>query len=254
MNKLKKTNTLFHSIREYESLKNIIKQKGFKASYANEVIGEFNVKILMVSFSNVALFESKSQIDYGDFSIGLTKQWGMKNNLQPVVYTYEESELGISFMEIIIITGRSVVRMQSDSPLKNDLVKILDDNINIIQYLKNIMVKNKLGTEFSAFNDREWRFVHKHGNCNSLIWEKNFLDNTDFEEYKSPKLNEKPYTNEVVLNFELSDVKYIIVEENSQKREIFDLLSSSYGKNNVLDAIVNGDLDIISQNSLWDNL
>ena len=75
MQKLKKTNTLFHSTKKYEYLKNILKESGFKASYADEKIESYEVKILMVSFSNVALFESKSQLNYGDYAIGLTKEW-----------------------------------------------------------------------------------------------------------------------------------------------------------------------------------
>jgi len=87
---LKKLNTLFHSTKKVSSLKSIIKN-GFATSYALEKIGDRNVLIAMISFSNIPLVESRSQVDYGKYSIGLSRSWGIKNSLHPVTYTYKNS-------------------------------------------------------------------------------------------------------------------------------------------------------------------
>jgi hypothetical protein len=257
---LKQTNILFHSILEYENLLKIIDNKGFKASYADEKIEELNVKLLMISFSNVALFESRTQINYGDFALGLTREWGQESGLEPVIYTYANSVIGKSFMETMTLAGRKVVRMELleknevNSSITSDFSSVLDNSINMLMYLKSIKVKDKKGNEFIAYNDREWRFVHKHGNVNPMIFETNFLTEKPNPIYEKAKSYDKPYTNEVVLPFELSDLKYIVAQKKEQKKEIFDKLCASFGKEKVLENIVNGDLEILSRDTIWNNL
>lgn len=183
--RLKITNTLFHSCKKLESLKEIIKAGGFKASYTDEIIDTHEVKILMVSFSNVALFESESQINYGKYSIGLTKNWGIKNLLEPVIYTYRNSITGSSFMENLIISGKMKVRECKDNEeLDKKITTIFDNSINSLEYLKPYSVKNHKGEEFIAYNDREWRFVYKQGKYNSFIFKKSFLNDMTNEDYK----------------------------------------------------------------------
>ena len=197
---LKRTNTLFHSCKRFGYLKSIINEGAFKASYSDEIINNQEVKTLMVSFSNVVLFESESQINYGKYAIGLTKEWGIKNELEPVIYTYENSLIGNSFMQNMIITGRMKVReCKLNGDLDSKITTILANSINGLEYLKPYIVKNKKGREFVAYNDREWRFVHKHGKHNPLIFKSSFLTGKTNPDYEKHKPYKKPYTEETVL-------------------------------------------------------
>lgn len=223
---------------------------GFRASYADEKIENHEVKILMVSFSNVALFEAKSQVNYGEYALGLTKEWGIKNELEPVIYTYEKSITGNTFMENVHISGQ----MATLYPNIKDFTMLLDNSINNLQYLKQYVVKNRNGKEFIAYNDREWRYVHKHDKYNSLIFKESFLNrkpNPDYEKYKSYV---KPYTKKAVLNFELEDLKFIIVKNKKQKKTIINILATKFTEKQVLNQIINGELDILSRDSIWNNL
>lgn len=178
--KFKKTNTLFHSIREFSSLIDIISDRGFKASYADESISGYNVKILMVSFSNVALLESQSQVNYGDFSIGLTLEWGMKNGLEPVIYTYNKSYIGATFFENYYVAAKdsAILRVLDENGkakdenfgLIMDLDQISENSYNILMHLKPYLVTNKSGNEFIAYNDREWRFLCTQSNPPAAIF------------------------------------------------------------------------------------
>lgn len=253
--KLKRTNTLFHSSKKFEFLKSIITEGGFKASYGDEIIDSHEVKTLMVSFSNVALFESESQINYGKYAIGLTKDWGVKKGLEPVFYTYENSLNGSSFMENVIISGRMKVRECKDKQDLDDKMTIIFDNsINSLKYLKPYHVKNQKGQEFIAYNDREWRFVYKEGEYNPLIFKKNFLTGEANNDYEKHELFKKPYTKEIVLEYDLEDLKFIIVDKVIQKKTIYHLLFRKYGKEKTMAAIINGSLDILSRENIWDNL
>lgn len=254
-NKLKKTNTLFHSCKKFEFLKSIIKENGFKASYADEIIDNNEVKTLMVSFSNVALFESESQINYGKYAIGLTKDWGIRNELEPVIYTYADSINGASFMQNMNIAGRMKVRECVGNPELDSKVRtILDNSINFLEYLKPYVVKNQKGEEFIAYNDREWRYVHKHGAYNPLIFKNSHLTGKSNPDYEKHKPYKKPYTANAVLNFELNDLKYVIVEKKIQKKIIYDMLFKKFEKDNIMDKIMNGELDILSRDTIWNNL
>jgi len=51
---IKKIDTLFHGTKKISHLTSIIKN-GFYSSYANEKFAGRNTKILMISFSNIAL-------------------------------------------------------------------------------------------------------------------------------------------------------------------------------------------------------
>lgn len=252
---LKKTSTLFHSCRKFEFLKSIIRENGFRASYADEIIENKQVKTLMVSFSNVALFESESQINYGKYAIGLTKEWGIKNELEPVIYTYNKSITGSTYMENVMITGRMKVRECVNNPdLNGKITTLFNNSLNNLEYLKSYIVTNQKGQEFIAYNDREWRYVHKHDKYNSLIFKMNFLTgkvNSDFEKHKPYK---KPYTEKAVLKFELEDLKFIVVDKKKQKKIIFNLLFKTFGKEKVMDKIVEGEIDILSRDTIWNNL
>lgn len=255
--KLKKTNTLFHSCKKYSSLKGILKDGGFKASYSDEKIDGYDVKTLMVSFSNVVLFESESQINYGEYSIGLTKDWGIKNCLEPVIYTYDNSITGKTFMENLKIAGRmKVAECKNDPDLDEKMTAIFDNSINYLEYLKSYIVRNKKGEEFIAYNDREWRFVYKDGieKYNPLIFKRNFLTNVTNSDYERHKPFDKPYTNNIVISYSLSDLKFVVVDKKSEKKQVYDILYQNYGKENVLNHIESGNLEILSREAVWNNI
>jgi hypothetical protein len=187
---LKKVETLFHTTDSFQNLESII-NSNFKISYAKEVFKGRNTHIPMVSFSNVLLFEAKSQINYGDYSIGLTKDWGIKSKVHPVMYTYDESdfensiqnlrhisEVGMLLEEFSPLSGVVPIRLKSD-PEYNVIFNKMLEKLNysgrqavmdffqkahpsfVIYelYTKKITAQNKKGQDFECFNDREWRFL-----------------------------------------------------------------------------------------------
>jgi hypothetical protein len=257
---LKRTQVLYHSTKEFAYLQNIIPDKGFKASYADEIIDNFRVKILMVSFSNVALFESKTQINYGGYSIGLTKKWGEKNGLEPIIYTYPNSEIGTSFLESLKASAFNEAHLEHipDFPHKNTFANrttiLFDNSLNMIMYLKPTIITNKAGEKFVAYNDREWRFVHKHQkDFDPIIFEKNIINDKPEEQFKIAERAPKPLTEKPVLNFKLKNIKSVVVQEKSEKPEIIKSLKQAFGADKVQQKLNNGDLDVIVNESMWHN-
>ena len=93
-----KSNTLFHFTKNAKSLKGILKN-GFLPRYCREDIkylknAEASKDCLgypMVCFCDIPLSRiSEHTKFYGSYGLGMTKEWGIKNALAPILYTPEE--------------------------------------------------------------------------------------------------------------------------------------------------------------------
>lgn len=185
-------NILVHSTKTLMVLKSII-QKGFFPSYADEIFARRKHLLLMVSFSDIQSKSITSQADYGRYIIGVSREWAFHNKLQPVIYTYNGSELEQKVINLIDISvfGYGVlpviqehkdkgVPFSSDNPLFKQLIdltltdsfsKIHSDKLvpvfgevyqsaySIYHYVKNHIIRKKDGSKKMAFNDREWRYI-----------------------------------------------------------------------------------------------
>jgi hypothetical protein len=81
---------LFHFTKEQINLFDIL-DSNFKVSYAREKVEGLETKrefaVPMVSFCDLKLSELKVHMgNYGNFGIGLTKEWANRNGLNPVMY------------------------------------------------------------------------------------------------------------------------------------------------------------------------
>lgn len=84
--------------------------------------------------------------------------------------------------------------------------------------------------------------------------QKKFLTGRKNEDFEKFEPYVKPYTKNVVLEFELDNLKFIIVNKKQQKNIIYQLLFKRFGKDTVMDKIVKGEIDILSRDMIWNNL
>jgi hypothetical protein len=89
--------TLFHFTTSLKNLQNILSKK-FNLSYCHEKFilnnEDHDYYFPMISFCDIPLALAKDQIDkYGSYAIGLTKEWGIRNKLNPIVYLEKNSLL-----------------------------------------------------------------------------------------------------------------------------------------------------------------
>ena len=291
MENLKRVETLFHTTKTIENLENII-NSSFRISYSREIFKGRDTDIPMVSFSNVLLFETKSQINYGDYSIGLTKEWGIKNKLHPVSYTYNDSdyENSIQHLSHISEVGKlldvfHVYRQFSKITLKDNpeyetifeqLLVNLDEKgrkavidffekahptfVSYELFTKKLTAQNKEGQIFECFNDREWRYLPEDvienfryvPIKNELVKQEEYDKNV--QEFEIFKEEKKKHYEQIRLCFDLEDIKFIIVKGNSETESIFHSLYKKYGKDKVLDRIEKGLLLVSSYELIFNNL
>jgi len=95
------SNALIHFTNEKERLKSIFLEN-FRVGYCKEtpVVGGFGTAcfVPMVSFCDIPLSQIRDHISkYGDYGIGLTREWGIRNKLNPVLYLEPSSFLSESY-------------------------------------------------------------------------------------------------------------------------------------------------------------
>lgn len=201
----------------------------FKVSYAREkIIGptqrrEFGVP--MVSFCDLKLSELKKMIDdnYGQFGIGLSKEWANRNGLNPVMYISKHCNLTDGLINGIDGIYRHLNTLTSNfdeiTALGQSYLNIMD----IYRYIKNYdgelqRANQPLNENYRFADDREWRYVP---NINSHI--------TPFVQITKIRTRaEKDTLNATIdhlrLSFQPEDIKYLVVEKDEERIELINHL------------------------------
>ena len=282
---IKHIDTLFHGTVKISHLVSII-QNGFYPSYANEPFASRNTKILMVSFSNIPLIEARNQVNYGDYFIGLKRDWGISNQLHPVAYSYQDSkyEKDVNYLQLESAIGQTLHLLRSfhDNGIKMDfggealqlvaelsrqdiseetsvtLNKMFEKiyvKINDMQlYLKHYKVTDKKGLSRYAYNDREWRYIPYDIEQRRLLFETDASGKNINPEYTKYDQMKKPHFKSHPLLFGIDDITYIIVKKKEEIKRIYKVLEKKYGSTRVYENITNGNLTVLSIDKIWSDL
>lgn len=217
------SNSIIHFTKTSESLKGIL-QENFKVKFCLEMINletELNYAAPMVSFCDIPLSQVKEHIGkYGAYGIGLTKEWAQKNKLNPVLYIQEKSFLAESI--------QSTYKAIPSKKVEWDKLSLVDQNfMNILRHIKNYEADlsrgGKVIKNYRFSDEREWRFTPNYESCNKMAIHPNGYKT---EEQKK-KINKE--LKDVYLEFEPNDIKYIIIERESEISEFLEILKKSKG-------------------------
>lgn len=207
-------NTLFHFTNTQEKITSILRNE-FYPRYSLEdlkpVLGPGKeVAVPMVCFCDIPLSQINNQTErYGKYAIGLNKEWGIRNKINPIIYTYSGALSATLFSNM-------------RKALKSNTAK--DDYINLLCFTKPY--KGKLWRhgryskkEVIFYDEREWRYIPKvdlkKEEIPNFLWKDEFLNEKTLKN-KHKKLEKKK------LSFRPKDIKYIIVEKEN---EIYDMVS-----------------------------
>lgn len=230
-------NTLFHFTKSKDILINILKSN-FRPNYCREKT-YFTDKspyweIPIVCFCDIPLSQIKEHTSwYGEYAIGITKEWAVKNNVNPILYINDDIEL--------VNTLKENFSFLLDLREKEDCV-----NANIQPFINNLFyqcayIKPYEGEQYHPkeqqietkrfYDEREWRYIplrSKFSEPNSIfcIGNDSFIKG-GFNSY---------ITDELGLNFEPQYINYIIVSKEKEildiKREI-ETIKGEYSRNDV---------------------
>ena len=209
------SDTLIHLTSQKEYLHGILKE-GFKIKYCHEVVntskGAINAGFPMISLSDLPLSQLYSQVlNYGNYGIGMKKEWAKRKGLNPVLYIDEESTLGGCICEDF--------SKIFDQVQKNTLdYKLYETTTTLISYMKNYQGRletPKILKENYRFSDeREWRYVPAPEELNGAPM---CIDPTK-------KAEENPKIEHLRITFEPDDINYIFVETEDEISEIIKII------------------------------
>lgn len=207
-----KSDNLFHFTKSLDVLKLILKN-GIKPRYCledNEWFGlgkERHIAFPMSCFCDIPLSRIAEHTDFcGDFGLGLTRDWGLKNNLHPVIYT----------------TSNGVIQNLMKYLYSIDRTNETEEDLNFYSYSLWAHMKPFTGkmvisgdiVEKEFYQENEWRYVPP---VETLILQKGFDEN---------KVNADKEIEKYALKFTPSDVRYIFVKSDSDIPPLMDFINS----------------------------
>lgn len=207
------SNILWHQTNK-DGLIKILKSRNFRFSYSKERIldKKLFVAFPMISFCDLPFSEFTDYISkYGGYSIGMHKVWGYVNHFNPVWYCQ---------------TGSYVKRIIMDI-MTNDLKpedKATDVMVELLAYMKpnegQLEVRERKYLNYRFADEREVRLVPPYA----------WLEKHDMafmlseEQYSKYKEEHKSSLLPIGVKYDWSDIKYIVVQNPKNVREIKDLL------------------------------
>ena len=251
-------NSLFHFTSNLEAIESIIHDK-FYGGYCKEVLYNKEEKIPlyipMISFCDIRLETISRFSKYGKYGIGLKKDWGIRNKLNPVFYLEKESLLAESMIKSIVGSFLSVLADQdkinqlkdriekTNKPgqrTKSQQISILSNiqkQLNILKiksapfehliysiyytkhYQADLEREDGLTKDYRFYDEREWRYMPKFdcAVCQLRRTEKEYLEWRGISE-------KKPLLREVALSFDYSDIEHIIVEKEVEIEKMIDII------------------------------
>jgi hypothetical protein len=232
-------NTLFHFTDSFEKLAGICSHDFYPCycledqSYLVPDHLPQYAAIPMVCFCDVPL----SQINYhtatyGYYCIGLAKEWGQKNGINPIMYSlpnsYSTLLLKQSFGELYPLNPELVLYKaeQPDLTARN-VATMLYSFFTFLKPYEGEVWKNgrHIKKRVRFYDEREWRYVPALDRLNHL----GLIPVMSQEQYNDKRVRNR--CNELLqesfpLNFSARDVKYIIVKEENEVLEMAGKIES----------------------------
>jgi len=146
------SNTLIHFTSSKKSLKGILSES-FRLKYCKEIINwneasKNTLHVPMVSFCDIPLSQIKAHISkYGHYGIGLSREWAIKNKLNPVLYIEPDSNVADSYKSLIKYFAEPENKSSKNKTVRKQF-------LDIVRYIKNYegsLIRSKK-------NDREISF------------------------------------------------------------------------------------------------
>lgn len=167
----------------------------------------------------------KHKSKFGDYGIGMKKEWGINNHLTPVVYTHTNS-MTTSSMRILFDIARSLKGKLSEDEYRKYNWAVSPLLMHYKPYEgKQYIKKDKLFADKITrfYDEREWRYIPLNMDGLKL--------NLEMHEYQDTiTLNEenKKIQRANRLKFELNDIEFLFLRNKAEIDSFLSKLSQKY--------------------------
>ncbi|MCK5133696.1 MAG: hypothetical protein KAR40_16275 [Candidatus Sabulitectum sp.] len=214
-----RSHTLFHFTKNIDALKSILKN-GFWPHYSLEDFNWYNSEMgfigyPMVCFCDIPLTRIEEHVGfYGEYGLGLTKQWGVSNDLCPLIYLTQSSPVTAALYRLCTNDVKAIDGYYIGSKV---------DLKSIISYIKpiegNILV-GAIPTPKEFYQENEWRYVPRDQAIRQWINKEEYANSTTLSQ-----LNEIAKDNGG-LQITPNDIKYIFVKSDANIPGIINFIQT----------------------------
>lgn len=212
------SNTLFHFTNESGLLG--ILRSNFRTSFVRERLttekgAHWDYRIPAICFCDIPLHLLTDHIaQYGQYGLGLSRDWALAKQLNPVFYYQSNSLLFREFSSMMSLQHEDVMALHKEKMPIASISSAYFRNRYILQYYKPWYGYDfKLGKEKYFYDEREWRYVP----INEGIIEAIYNDDDEFQKEKDEYYSELKNPE---LIFEPKDINYIVLKDESERYEI----------------------------------
>lgn len=225
-------NTLFH-FTSIKGLTGILSSRGFYCQYSDEHFenilpskSQYHFTYMpMICFCDLTIMQlandSVHRKDFGEFGIGLTKEWGIRQGVSPVMYVHKESQQTKRLYRLIKALKDLRKRAKDDETIDTIEQEMIDSFKYIKPYTGNWQKGKRFRNKITFYNEREWRYsplLNEHAVLSGVIKENK-------KEIK--KINEELKKN--IIKFEVKDVKFIIIKSKKNISTIAKAINDMHG-------------------------
>lgn len=213
-------NTFFHFMKKQKYLHEIITDKKIYPRYCEENLSDLeldikSVSIAMKCFCNIPLHMVQAhKKEYGTYCIGLTKEWGIRHGLQPIIYYNQDS----SFITVLKKSYESAMKYTFDDDILADVSEMTN---YAFKYIKPVIGRDPKTEKIKDFTDeKEWRFVPEINDLDfgEIIVEDTVIKNQTLIESYNKVIKKEGY----YLQYEYDDIKYLFVNTESQRKSLIN--------------------------------
>jgi len=152
---------------------------------------------------------------YGKYGLGMTKEWGIRKGLNPVIYFNKNSSMA---NKLSVVTNGLVRDTGPTTQAFREIMAYIKPYEGILYIGDGYDVVDAINVRF--YDEHEWRYVPDRN-----VMSRNKIESSVPEAiYRQPgnlaDANKKLETDETRLSFDADDIKYIIIEEERQINEM----------------------------------
>ena len=230
-------NTLFHFTPSLDNLLGILRD----TFYPRYCYDEFDLvdndsrrfiedAIPMVCFCDIPLSLLINHITtYGQYGLGMTKEWGLRKGLNPVIYFNKNSHLAKRFS---VLTNSLLWKRTVAGQAVNEIM-------GYIKPYEGTLYRNGRDVKKNVrfYDEHEWRYVPDRSILSDNGIETSLQRHIYLNQNALREANHKLEMEATRLSFNADDIKYIIIKDEDQINimitRIRDIKGSRYNKDTV---------------------
>jgi len=181
----------------------------------------------MVCFCDIPLSRIEEHVDfYGHYGVGLSRAWGERSGLNPLLYIAGTNSLATSLVNLAGVSRR---HNPDDSALAAHLLH------HMASFTKPVSGQMTIATERvekDFYQESEWRFVPDHDELPQFLSQSQFVDKKLLAD-----ANQKA-RDISMLRFTPADVRYIFVQFDSEIPAMINFIQSELDMHSAADTKV----------------